>query len=312
MGRTFYEILGVSRTADEKEIRAAFLCKARMYHPDMAAANNIDPKQAEELMKLVSLAFDVLKDPEKRSLYDRCLQEGRNFTVEWSRWVHQKAAAKAYKQESSSFTRKKPFPLRKEEDEGGAEAVSIRPQMRQETGRRVRTTNSGKIIFTATSATRPRDEMLGYMLLAGLRVVKENIVQLRPQARWKEDEAHPFFDLVLDGRHNGEHYRIFMKAYTTFSLDELEELTDYAQDEEPERKLLLIREFYSFIVLAKSIEEGVEIRERIKAYNSTLLNLRRGQTHKAIALIPFNKGLPFVPFSHKMQPPIGELKLKLT
>lgn len=62
----YYEVLGVSRTASEKEIKAAFRKLARQHHPDV----NQGDAEAEARFKEVSEAHDVLSDPEKRKLYD--------------------------------------------------------------------------------------------------------------------------------------------------------------------------------------------------------------------------------------------------
>ena len=62
----YYEVLGVPRTASEKEIKAAFRRLARQHHPDV----NQGDKQAEIRFKEISEAHDVLADPEKRKLYD--------------------------------------------------------------------------------------------------------------------------------------------------------------------------------------------------------------------------------------------------
>jgi DnaJ-class molecular chaperone len=62
----YYEILGVPRTASEKEIKSAFRKLARQHHPDV----NQGDAQAEARFKEVSEAHDVLSDPEKRKLYD--------------------------------------------------------------------------------------------------------------------------------------------------------------------------------------------------------------------------------------------------
>ena len=69
--RDFYEILGVPRTANQKEIQRAYRKLARTYHPDV----NKDPA-AEERFKEVSEAYDVLSDPELRRRYDTF---GRDF-----------------------------------------------------------------------------------------------------------------------------------------------------------------------------------------------------------------------------------------
>jgi curved DNA-binding protein len=65
--KDFYEILGVSRSATQKEIQSAFRSLARQYHPDVRPGD----KDAEEMFKRVSQAHAVLSDPEKRKLYDR-------------------------------------------------------------------------------------------------------------------------------------------------------------------------------------------------------------------------------------------------
>lgn len=65
--KDYYDILGVSRQATEKEIKGAYRRLARKYHPDV---NPGDPK-AEDRFKEVAEAFAVLSDPEKRAKYDR-------------------------------------------------------------------------------------------------------------------------------------------------------------------------------------------------------------------------------------------------
>ncbi|MCI0440789.1 MAG: J domain-containing protein [Chloroflexi bacterium] len=63
----YYEILGVSRSADEKEIRQAFRRLARKHHPDL----NPGDKEAEARFKKINEAYEVLSDPENRKKYDK-------------------------------------------------------------------------------------------------------------------------------------------------------------------------------------------------------------------------------------------------
>jgi DnaJ-class molecular chaperone len=65
--RDYYEVLGIPKTADNKQIKAAYRRLARKYHPDV----NKGDKGAEEKFKEVAEAFAVLSDKEKRASYDR-------------------------------------------------------------------------------------------------------------------------------------------------------------------------------------------------------------------------------------------------
>lgn len=68
----YYKILGVSRTADEKEIRNAYRQLSKKYHPD----KNPDDENAQHKFMEISNAYDVLMDSEKRQIYDIHGEEG--------------------------------------------------------------------------------------------------------------------------------------------------------------------------------------------------------------------------------------------
>src|SRR5207253_5405300 len=67
MKQDFYAVLGVAKDAGEADIKKAYRKLAMECHPDR---NNGD-KAAEERFKLVTEAYEVLRDPDKRAAYDR-------------------------------------------------------------------------------------------------------------------------------------------------------------------------------------------------------------------------------------------------
>ncbi len=71
MARDYYEILGISRSADKDEIKRAYRRLARKYHPDVNKEDG-----AEERFKEINQAYEVLSEPEIRARYDRFGEAG--------------------------------------------------------------------------------------------------------------------------------------------------------------------------------------------------------------------------------------------
>lgn len=86
--RDLYEIIGVSRSASQDEIKRSYRKLAKKYHPDVNPGN----KAAEEKFKEVTAAFEVLSDEKKRKLYDEfgpdSLRSGfdEKRAAEYRRW----------------------------------------------------------------------------------------------------------------------------------------------------------------------------------------------------------------------------------
>ena len=66
----FYQVLGVSPTASQEEIKERFRFLAHAYHPDRFATS-AHKKEAEEAFKKINDAYQILSNPGKRSEYDR-------------------------------------------------------------------------------------------------------------------------------------------------------------------------------------------------------------------------------------------------
>lgn len=96
-GKDFYQILGVDIDATQKEIKHAYRVLARKYHPDVSKVRN-----AEEKFKSMGEAYDTLKDPKKRSKYDR--QQQRH---------HQTTNQRTNNQKTNNKKRHKPSSRRK-------------------------------------------------------------------------------------------------------------------------------------------------------------------------------------------------------
>ena len=94
--KNYYEILGISKGASEKEIRQAYIKLARIYHPDMYRG---DPQDADEKMKLINEAYEVLKDSGKRSHYDFSFDDSNHNSSANSQKKHEQSKETHYRQE---------------------------------------------------------------------------------------------------------------------------------------------------------------------------------------------------------------------
>jgi len=75
--RDYYEILGIGKDADEDVIKKAYRKKALQYHPDRNPGN----KEAEDKFKEATEAYEVLKNPQQRNIYDQYGHAGLKQTA---------------------------------------------------------------------------------------------------------------------------------------------------------------------------------------------------------------------------------------
>lgn len=97
--KDYYSVLGVPKTATEKEIKAAYRKLARKWHPD---ANPQKQKEAEEKFKEIQEAYEVLGDPEKRRKYDA-------IGSDWEQAARQAEQQRSYRTSTTNAARESPF-----------------------------------------------------------------------------------------------------------------------------------------------------------------------------------------------------------
>src|ERR1700761_3915329 len=86
--KDYYAILGVPKSAAEKDIKSAYRKLARKWHPDQ---NPDNPQAAEEKFKDIQEAYEVLGDPEKRKKYDF-------LGSDWQRAAREAEQQRSYRQ----------------------------------------------------------------------------------------------------------------------------------------------------------------------------------------------------------------------
>lgn len=135
--KDYYEILGVSRDADQKEIKRAFRRLARQYHPDV----NPEDEHAEDRFKEINEAYEVLSDPEKRRKYDQLGREWSRYRqrgggpegFDWSQWTTQPGGGRVHVQYGTPedlqdlFGGRSPFSDFFTQIFGGMEGTGARP-----------------------------------------------------------------------------------------------------------------------------------------------------------------------------------------
>ncbi len=72
MNKNYYEILQINQNASPEIIEKAYKTLAKKYHPDLQEESN--KKQAEEILKEINEAYEILSDPNKKNLYDQNLK----------------------------------------------------------------------------------------------------------------------------------------------------------------------------------------------------------------------------------------------
>ena len=69
--KDYYKVLGVSRDADERQIKSAMRKLTKEHHPDKAAQRGVSAEEAQKKMAAINEAYEVLSDPELRARFDR-------------------------------------------------------------------------------------------------------------------------------------------------------------------------------------------------------------------------------------------------
>ena len=97
---TYYDVLQITPDADDHMIRRAYVHLAKRHHPD---ANRTDPQLASARFRLISEAYETLRDPHKRTAYDNTLRAQVWYTQPQNDNVH--AASDVFTRARSTLER---------------------------------------------------------------------------------------------------------------------------------------------------------------------------------------------------------------
>jgi hypothetical protein len=86
---TYYDVLGISSDATSKQIKKAYMSKARRWHPDKIEERHKEDQRITEIiltqcMKLIGEAYEILRNPEKRRQYDQDLYNDKHDHSKWN------------------------------------------------------------------------------------------------------------------------------------------------------------------------------------------------------------------------------------
>jgi len=87
MGKDYYAILGLTKSASEDEIKKAYKKLALKYHPDRVKGE-AEKKESEKMFKEIAEAYEVLSDKQKKNIYDQVGEEGKQQTKKQTKISH--------------------------------------------------------------------------------------------------------------------------------------------------------------------------------------------------------------------------------
>ena len=87
MNKNYYDILQINQNASPEIIEKAYKTLAKKYHPDLQEENN--KKEAEEMLKEINEAYEILSNPEKKALYDQNLKNETISQEDYDRIYYQ-------------------------------------------------------------------------------------------------------------------------------------------------------------------------------------------------------------------------------